>query len=79
MRVLISWIYLNTGSVLAAQLMHVSSTGALVVFSPTRNDATQEVAWYGLYALALRLALAVIIQSYGIGLTRREKNTRAAM
>lgn len=78
-RVLISWIYLNTGSVLGAQLMHVSSTGALVVFSASGIDAPQEVAWYGLYALALWLAVAVIVKSYGIGLTRRGESARGAM
>jgi hypothetical protein len=77
MRVLISWIYLNTGSVLAAQLMHVSSTGALVVFSATRIDARQEVAWYGLYALALWLVVAVIVRAYGTGLIRRERRVAA--
>src|SRR5262249_37024463 len=44
MRVLISWIYVNTASLLAAQLMHVSSTAALVVFASPRIDARQEVA-----------------------------------
>ncbi|MGH9518896.1 MAG: CPBP family intramembrane glutamic endopeptidase, partial [Terriglobales bacterium] len=33
MRVLISWLYANTRSVLLAQLMHISSTGSLVIFS----------------------------------------------
>ncbi len=33
-RVLIAWIYSNTKSVLLAQLLHASSTGSLVVFSP---------------------------------------------
>ena len=71
MRVLISWIYVNTASLLAAQLMHVSSTGALVVFASPRIDARQEVAWYGLYALALWLVVAVIVRVYGTGLKRR--------
>ena len=34
MRVLISWIYTNTKSVFMAQLMHVSSTGSLVISVP---------------------------------------------
>jgi uncharacterized protein len=33
-RVLIAWMYVNTKSVLLVQLMHLSSTGALVIFSP---------------------------------------------
>ena len=44
MRVLISWISVNTANLLAAQLMHVSYTGALVVFASPRIDARQEVA-----------------------------------
>jgi uncharacterized protein len=70
MRVLISWIYVNTGSLLAAQLMHISSTGALVVFSATKLDARQEVLWYGLYALALWLVVAVVARIYGSELKR---------
>ena len=42
MRVLICWIYVNTKSVALAQLMHASSTGSLVVLSPSRVTATQE-------------------------------------
>lgn len=73
MRVLIGWLYSNTGSVLLAQLMHVSSTGALVVFSAPRVTGAQEVAWYALYGAALwalvvaglrpsgRLALLLIV------------------
>ena len=53
MRVLISWIYCNTGSVVLAQLMHASSTGALVIFSPPRVMAGQEAFWYLIYGFAL--------------------------
>ena len=49
MRVLIAWIYTNTKSVLLAQLMHVSSTGSLVLFSAARVTALQEAMWYALY------------------------------
>jgi membrane protease YdiL (CAAX protease family) len=53
MRVLICWLYTRTESVLLAQLMHVSSTGALVVFSAPRVDALSEVAWYVAYGVVL--------------------------
>jgi membrane protease YdiL (CAAX protease family) len=46
MRVLICWVYANTGSVLMAQMLHASSTGALAVFSPAGITAGQEVVWY---------------------------------
>ena len=37
MRVLISWMYTNTGSVLLTQFMHATSTGSLVFFSLPRQ------------------------------------------
>jgi hypothetical protein len=53
MRVLICWIYTNTNSVFMTQLMHVSSTGSIVIFSAPRVTAAQEVMWYGLYGASL--------------------------
>jgi len=69
MRVLISWIYSNTGSVVLAQLMHVSSTGALVIFSPPRVTATQETLWYFVYAFALWGTVAVVVRISGRALS----------
>lgn len=65
MRVLIGWIYANTESVLLAQLMHVSSTGSLVVFSPARVNARQETLWYLAYASVLWVIVAVVVKKYG--------------
>ncbi|MGH9828444.1 MAG: CPBP family intramembrane glutamic endopeptidase [Blastocatellia bacterium] len=70
MRVLISWMYSNTNSVLLAQLMHVSSTGSLVVFSAIGLTARQEVTWYGLYATALWVAVGIVVKIFGKRLTR---------
>jgi membrane protease YdiL (CAAX protease family) len=70
MRVLIAWIHTNTKSVLLAQLMHVSSTGSLVIFSP-HVTAGQEAAWYAAYAAALWIVVAVVAAIYGKHLTRR--------
>jgi membrane protease YdiL (CAAX protease family) len=53
MRVLIGWLYSNTESVWLTQWMHVSSTGALVVFSAPRVSGVQEAGWYAVYGLAL--------------------------
>jgi membrane protease YdiL (CAAX protease family) len=53
MRILIAWVYGHTQSVLLAQLMHASSTGALVVFSPAHVTPAQEAMWYAVYAAAL--------------------------
>lgn len=65
MRVLISWIYSKTGSVLVAQLMHASSTGALVIFSPPGVTAGQEAFWYFMYGLVLwGVAVAIVRVEY---------------
>ena len=70
MRILISWLYTNTGSLLLAQLMHASSTGALVVLSPVHISAAQESLWYGVYGVLLWLVVALVLLRSGPGLTR---------
>ena len=65
MRVLISWIYANTKSVPLAQLMHASSTGSLVVFSPAGVKAAQEALWYAVYAVALWLVVGALAAKFG--------------
>lgn len=71
MRVLIAWVYTNTGSVLAAQLIHASSTASLVVFSAPHVTAAQEAAWYAGYALVLWLIVGVVALRFGPTLVRR--------
>jgi CAAX protease family protein len=65
MRVLICWVYANTQSILLAQLLHVSSTGALVVFTPPGASAAQETFWLAIYAAALWLVVAVVLLTFG--------------
>jgi len=65
MRVLISWVYINTKSVLITQLMHISSTGSLVIFSPPAVSASQEVLWYALYGVALWLVVLIVVKKFG--------------
>jgi CAAX protease family protein len=60
MRVLISWLSARTNSVALAQLMHATSTGSLVVFSPPSVSAAQETTWYAIYAVTLWLAVTVL-------------------
>lgn len=60
MRALIGWMYSNTKSVPLAQLMHASSTGSLVMLSPPRVNARQEVVWYLVYAAALWVTVGLI-------------------
>ena len=70
MRVLIGWIYTNTKSVALVQLMHASSTGSLVVFSPGGVTGGQEALWYALYAAALWLVVGIVTARFGQGLMR---------
>jgi membrane protease YdiL (CAAX protease family) len=69
MRVIMGWMYTNTRSVLLIQLMHISSTASLVVFSPPRATPSQEVLWYALYAVALWIVVAALAP----GLRRRRR------
>ena len=63
MRVVIAWVYSRTNSVLLAQLLHASSTGSLVVFSPPRVTAAQKALWYAIYAAVLWLVVAIVALS----------------
>ncbi len=65
MRVLIAWVYTNTKSVLLPQLMHISSTGFLVVFSPAGVTGAQEVVWYALYGTVLWLVVLIVVRTVG--------------
>jgi membrane protease YdiL (CAAX protease family) len=69
-RVIISWTYVHTKSVLLAQLLHISSTGSLVIFSPSNVSPAQETGWYCLYAAVLWLIVAILTLAYGKRLTR---------
>lgn len=68
MRVLICWIYSNTNSVLLAQMLHASSTGALAAFSPVRVTAGEEAFWYAVYAMVLWTIVAAIVAHFGTNL-----------
>jgi membrane protease YdiL (CAAX protease family) len=72
MRVLIGWIYVNSKSVPLAQMMHISSTGSLVVLSPARVNASQEVVWYLAYAVALWVSVGFVAALFGSSLKNRK-------
>jgi membrane protease YdiL (CAAX protease family) len=78
MRVLIAWVYCNTGSVLLAQLLHASSTGSLVMLGAARVSPAQEAAWYAIYAAVLWGVVAVVVAVYGVGLARGPRPAAAA-
>ena len=78
MRVLISWVYSNTDSLLLAQIMHVSMTASLVVFDPVGISPAQETAWYWAYAVALWVVVALVVARYGKRLVRQPAMAQAA-
>ncbi|HEV3215891.1 MAG TPA: CPBP family intramembrane glutamic endopeptidase [Vicinamibacterales bacterium] len=69
MRVIICWALSSTGSVLIAQLIHISSTGSLVVLGPSRVSPAQEAFWYGLYGVCLWLVAGAIL----LAISRRSR------
>ena len=71
MRVLITWVYAHTESLLLAWLMHFSMTASLVVFGPASVSPAQETFWYGGYALALWIVVAMIALLSGKNLVRQ--------
>ena len=73
MRVIIAWVYANTNSVLLAQLLHISSTGSLVVLSPSHATASQEAFWYVVYALGLWAVVAVVARNLPSGMCLTER------
>src|SRR5215467_9011714 len=71
LRVLIAWVYTNTGSVLLAQLLHASSTGFLVVLSAPRVTPTQEALWYLGYAVVLGAVVGLVVARWSPTLAGR--------
>ncbi|HZU27471.1 MAG TPA: CPBP family glutamic-type intramembrane protease [Bryobacteraceae bacterium] len=78
MRVVICWVVANTGSLLMAQLLHASSTGALVAFSPATISAADEAFWYAVYALMLWILVVLVVARFGGGLARQPRDSRSA-
>lgn len=70
-RVLIVWMYSNTGSILLAQLMHFSLSASLATFDPVRVSPAQETLWYAAYAVVLWIVVAVVAMRYGKRLVRQ--------
>lgn len=70
-RVLIVWVYCNTGSVLLTQLMHASSTGFLYILSPSPISPANTNLWYAVYAAVLCVAAAIVAARYGKRLVRK--------
>lgn len=61
MRILMMWIYTRTNSIPVVQLMHIISTGCLVVMGPSKVTSAQEALWYGCYAVVLWIGAGFIL------------------
>ena len=65
MRVLLVWIYKNTGSTLLAQLTHASSSGFLVILGPSTISPPNGTLWFAVYAVILWIPAAIVIARFG--------------
>jgi len=77
-RIFMTWIYSHTRSLLLGILLHVSFTGSQALLWPVKPTLPVELIWYGLFAIALWIPVAVLVaKSFAsIGASGREK-TRA--
>jgi membrane protease YdiL (CAAX protease family) len=71
LRVLIVWVYVNTRSLLLAQLMHASSSGFLSILIPISIAPVNWVVFYCVYAVILSVVALTVVARYGRDLTRR--------
>lgn len=72
LRVLIVWVYANTGSLLLAQLMHASSTGFFAILLPTNIAPANWAIFFCVYAVVLSVVAVVVIARYGRNLIREQ-------
>lgn len=57
-RILTTWVYTKTRSLLVAQLMHASYTGWLVTLSP---ETSGQLVWQTIFAVALWILVAIVM------------------
>jgi membrane protease YdiL (CAAX protease family) len=77
MRILLVWIYSNTGSLLLAQLTHASSSGFLVILGPETLTPAQGTLYFAIYAVVLWIPAAIVIARSGRGLVRPPQRATA--
>jgi membrane protease YdiL (CAAX protease family) len=65
LRVLIVWVYTNTGSLALAMLMHASSTGFFGILISTTMEPVNWVIFYNAYGVALCLVAGAVALRYG--------------
>ncbi len=68
-RILMTWVYVNTKSLLLAQLMHASYTGWQVVLTPTVSFENT-MLWQTIFVAGLWLIVALVVVTYGVNFVR---------
>jgi uncharacterized protein len=76
LRVLIAWVYVNTGSLRMAQLLHAFSTGSLVILGAPKATPGQEALWYLAYAVILWTIVIAVVVLQGSTLCGRRRTRR---
>jgi len=62
-RVLMTWLYARTRSVLLAQLAHASFTGSQLLLWPSSAPTSAGLTWYALFALALAVLATLVVRA----------------
>lgn len=62
LRIIIVWVYTNTKSLFLSALIHTSSTGFLVMLTPTNIKPINWVIFYSIYALFMWVIALIIIR-----------------
>jgi membrane protease YdiL (CAAX protease family) len=65
MRVILCWVYVNTESLLMAQLTHASSSGFLAILVPISLSPANDTIFYYVYSALLWTAALTIAAKYG--------------
>lgn len=60
-RIFMTWVYSHTRSLLLGILLHVSFTGSQALLWPVNPTLPVEIIWYGLFAAALWIPVAVLV------------------
>jgi uncharacterized protein len=75
-RILMTWVYAHTRSLLLAILMHASYTGWLFVFYPA-TTFEQGLIWQTLFGAGLWLTVVVLVRTQGLPLSPQAQGVRA--
>ena len=59
-RILMTWVYSRTGSVVVGQTMHAAFTGSQLLLGPAGAPPLLGIAWYGVFAVACWGAVGIV-------------------